>query len=222
VRALPPTLSLHGVAWRAGPDEPWLLKDLDLQVAAGEHLALTGPSGGGKSTLLMLMLGLLAPTEGEVRYGGVPLARLDAAAWRACVGSVLQDDLLLAGSLLQNVAFFDPAPAPARLAACAALAGLGPLLGVLPMGWRTPLGEGGQGLSGGQRQRLLLARALYPRPRLLVLDEATSHLDLAAEREVVAALSRLRLTRIAVAHRPETLRHADRCLVLHGGRLHPA
>ncbi|MFM7703629.1 MAG: peptidase domain-containing ABC transporter, partial [Rubrivivax sp.] len=173
---LPPSLELRDVSFRHAEGEPWVLHHASLRIEAGECVALTGPSGAGKTTLLKLLLGILQPTEGEVRYGGVPLAQLGLANVRARVGTVMQDDALLSGSLADNISFFDDEPNAARIEACARVAQLHEEIVRMPMGYHTHVGDLGSGLSGGQLQRLLLARALYRRPAVLALDEAKSHL----------------------------------------------
>jgi ATP-binding cassette subfamily B protein RaxB len=182
-------------------------------------VALTGPSGAGKTTLLKLLLGILQPTEGEVRYGGVPLAQLGLANVRTRIGTVMQEDALLSGSLADNITFFDDAPNSARIEACARLAQLHEEIVRMPMGYHTQVGDLGSGLSGGQKQRLLLARALYRRPAVLALDEATSHLDTDNERAVTHALARLPLTRLVIAHRPETIAGAGRVVRVRDGEV---
>ena len=212
-------LRVENLGYRHAQGDPWVLREVSLSVRPGECLAITGPSGGGKSTLLKLLAGLLVPVEGRLRLGGERLPPGGLLAWPDAVGTVLQDDHLFAGTLADNIALGDPEPDPARIEHAAAQAAVHADIARLPMGYQTLVGDMGSGLSGGQRQRVLLARALYRRPRFLLLDEATSHLDLAAEREVNAAVRALPITRILVAHRPETLASADRILVLVGGRL---
>jgi ATP-binding cassette subfamily B protein RaxB len=134
------------------------------------------------------------------------------------VGTVMQDDVLLAGSLHENIAFFDPKADPASIEECARLAAIHEEIVAMPMGYQTLVGDMGSSLSGGQRQRVLLARALYKKPRILALDEATSHLDIHNEKKVNGALARMRLTRIMVAHRPETIEAAERVIALYDGR----
>lgn len=214
-----PSIALRGVAFRHGDGEPEVLADVDLQIAPGECVAITGPSGCGKTTLVKVLLGLLAPTRGELLVDDKPARQMGLAAYRRMVGTVMQDDLLFAGSIEENISFFDPAPDLAHVLDCARTAALHDEVTALPMGYRTLIGDIGSGLSGGQRQRLLLARALYKRPRLLVLDEASSHLDLANERAINAGVARLRATRILVAHRPETLAMADRVITMARGRI---
>ncbi|QIY79559.1 peptidase domain-containing ABC transporter [Chromobacterium violaceum] len=215
-------LSLRGVSFRYGEGEPWVLRDVSLDIPPGQSVALTGPSGGGKTTLAKILLGLLQPQSGEVLVDGVPIARLGPGRHRALIGTVLQEDALLSGSLLGNISFFDETVDYARVAACARQVGMHEDILAMPMGYHTLVGEQGAGLSGGQRQRLLLARALYKRPSILLLDEATSHLDIGNERAIGEVLARLRLTRVMVAHRPETIATAERVLVLADGRVDEA
>ena len=207
---LQPSLELRNVSFRYGEGEPWILKNANLRIEAGENVAITGPSGCGKTTLLKLMLGLLQPQEGEVLYGGVPVRQLGMANVRRKVGTVMQEDVLLTGSIADNIAFFDMAPDPQRIEACGQLAQLHHDIVRMPMGYQTLVGELGSGLSGGQKQRLLLARALYKQPSVLALDEATSHLDIGNEQAVNAVLAQMPLTRIVIAHRPETIASAQR------------
>lgn len=213
------TLEVRGLSFRYGDAEPWVLRDLNLSIAPGECVAITGSSGCGKTTLLKILLGLLTPTEGEVMIGGRPVARLGLRRYRELVGAVMQEDHLLAGSIAENIAFFDPSPDRRRIEACAQAAAVHDDIVAMPMGYATLIGDMGSSLSGGERQRILLARALYKRPRLLFLDEATSHLDLKREHAINAAIRTMRFTRIVVAHRPETIAGADRLVVLDGGAI---
>jgi ATP-binding cassette subfamily B protein RaxB len=214
------SIELRNVSFRYGEGEPWILRNANFRIEAGESVAVTGPSGAGKTTLLKLALGLLKPSEGEVLYGGMPVRQLGLANFRRQIGTVMQEDALLTGSLADNIAFFDVQPDQARIEACARLAQLHADICRMPMGYQTLVGDLGSGLSGGQKQRLLLARALYKQPRVLALDEATSHLDLGNERAVTAALSELPLTRLVIAHRPETIAGAQRVVQLLGGQVH--
>ena len=209
-----PSLEVRSLGFRYAVSEAWVIKDLGFRIAAGESVAIVGPSGAGKTTLGKLLLGLLEPQEGTIRIGGIDLRRLGKRVYREMVGAVLQDDTLLAGSIADNISFFDPEATPLRIEAAARLAHIHADIVAMPMGYHSLVGDMGSTLSGGQRQRLILARALYRRPKILLLDEATSHLDLAKEREVNAAIKRLKITRIVIAHRPETIASADRVIDL--------
>ncbi|HEU5295225.1 MAG TPA: peptidase domain-containing ABC transporter [Burkholderiaceae bacterium] len=213
----PPRIELRDVAYRYSDGEGDVLRGVNLSVEPGEAIAIVGPSGCGKTTLIKLMLGILAPVNGEVLVGGRPLDALGASAWRAMVGTVMQDEPLFAGSIADNISFFDSRPDMERVVECARLAAVHEEIAALPMGYYTLIGEMGSTLSGGQKQRILLARALYKRPRVLFLDEATSALDVERERLVNQAVRQLRLTRVIVAHRPETIASADRVVVLAAG-----
>ena len=215
--AAPPRIELHGVGFRYSDSEGDVLRSVDLSVEPGESVAIVGPSGCGKTTLIKLMLGILTPAHGEVLIGGRSLEALGSATWRAMVGTVMQDEPLFAGSVADNISFFDPRPDMERIVECARLAAVHEEIAALPMGYYTLIGEMGSTLSGGQKQRVLLARALYKRPRVLFLDEATSALDVERERLVNQAVRQLRLTRVIVAHRPETIASADRVIVMADG-----
>jgi ATP-binding cassette subfamily B protein RaxB len=212
-------LDLHAVSFRYADGEPAVLSDCNLRVEAGESVAIVGPSGCGKTTLFKLLLGIHKPQDGEIRVGGVPLAQIGLSAWRARIGTVMQDDQLFAGSIADNIAFFDPDADPQWIEECARLACVLEDIKAMPMGFQSLIGDMGSTLSGGQRQRVLLARALYKRPQFLLLDEATSALDVAREREVNASLRSLKLTRIVIAHRPETIAAAERVIRMQAGRL---
>ena len=213
------TIELRGVSFAYSEGEPAVLRKLDLAIEPGESVAIVGPSGCGKTTLLKIMLGIHAPLAGEVRIGGVPLERLGLASWRDMIGTVMQDDQLFAGSIADNISFFAPEPEAEWIERCARVAAVHDEIEAMPMGYDTLIGDMGASLSGGQRQRILLARALYKRPQVLFLDEATSALDIDREREVNQAIRALKLTRIIVAHRPETIASAGRVVVLHDGRV---
>lgn len=217
--ALPPRIEVRGVSFRYSDGEPEVLRGLNFAIEPGESVAIVGPSGCGKTTLLKLMLGIHAPGAGELRIGGVALAQVGLAHWRSMVGTVMQDDALLAGSVADNICFFDDVPDNAWIAQCARLACVDDEVEAMPMGYHTLIGDMGASLSGGQRQRLLLARALYKRPRVLLLDEATSALDIDRERIVNQQVKQLQLTRVIVAHRPETIASASRVIVLGEGRV---
>lgn len=207
-------ISARGLSFRYACTEPLVIDNLTFDIAAGECVAIAAPSGTGKSTLIKLLLGLLEPTAGHIRVDGAVLHRWMLQGWRRQVAAVLQDDALLSGSLVDNVACFDPAPDWTRLNECARLASIDVEIANMPMGWHTLIGDMGSSLSGGQRQRILLARALYAEPSVLFLDEATSHLDPAMDSRVHVALKSMEITRVLVTHRRETLAIADRVIEL--------
>lgn len=212
-------IEVRGVSFRYAESEPWVLKELAFVVDEGESVAIVGASGSGKTTLMKLLLGLLRPTDGSVRIGGQDIATLGPHNYRRIIGAVMQDDQLFAGSIAGNIALGDASVDHVRVEAAARLAAVHEEIAAMPMGYDSLIGDMGTTLSGGQKQRVILARALYRRPRILLLDEATSHLDVKRERLVNEAVRKLKLTRIIVAHRPETVASADRVLVVHGGRI---
>lgn len=161
---------------------------------------------------MKLLLGMLTPTQGQILVDGTPLSSLRLADYRQLIGSVMQDDTLLSGSLEENISFFDLEVDTGRVREVAALADIRSHIERLPMAYETLIGELGNTLSGGQRQRVLLARALYRQPKILVLDEATSHLDPDSERNINRMISGQSVTRIIVAHRPSTIESADRII----------
>jgi ATP-binding cassette, subfamily B, bacterial CvaB/MchF/RaxB len=218
-RELPASIELQGVQFAYSEGEASVLNNLNLSIDPGESVAIVGPSGCGKTTLLKLMLGIHAPRSGQIRVGGVPLAQIGLRHWRDMIGTVMQDDQLFAGSIADNISFFEAHPDTAWVEECARIAAVHDEIGEMPMGYHTLIGDMGTSISGGQKQRILLARALYKRPRILFLDEATSALDVDREREVNQAIRQLSLTRIVVAHRPETIASAGRVIVLHAGRV---
>jgi ATP-binding cassette subfamily B protein RaxB len=214
-------IEVRNVSFRYAEGEPWILKNCSLMVPAGESVALVGPSGCGKTTLAKIILGLLEPEEGEVLYGGIDIRRLGLGRYRGQVGAVMQDDQLFTGSIADNIACFDPESSPLRIEAAARLAAIHDDIAQMPMGYQSLVGDMGSALSGGQKQRVLLARALYRKPSLLVLDEATSHLDIERERQVNTAVNRMRITRIVIAHRPETIASAQRAMMVINGAVQP-
>lgn len=211
---------LEGISHRHDDHSPQLLQSLNLDASAGEHIAVVGPSGVGKTTLLKIMVGLLKPTEGGVRVDGKLISTL-GRRFQDSIATVMQDDHLLSGSILENIAFFDPNPDLQRIESCARLACIYEDIVKMPMNFHTMIGDMGSSLSGGQKQRLLLARAFYRQPKILFLDEATSHLDEETESAINENIRRLRMTKIVIAHRRETILSADRILLLQGGMLHP-
>jgi ATP-binding cassette subfamily B protein RaxB len=213
------SIEVRNLSFRYSDSDPFVLQACSFRIEPGESVAIVGPSGGGKTTLAKIMLGLLAPTDGQVLVGGMDLQKLGVDAYRRLVGTVMQDDLLFAGSIADNVSFFDPSPSQEAIERCTRLAAVHEDIVAMPMGYHTLIGDMGAALSGGQKQRLLFARALYKQPSILFLDEATSALDVQRERMVNEAIRGLNLTRIIIAHRPETIASAARAIVLQGGRV---
>jgi ATP-binding cassette, subfamily B, bacterial CvaB/MchF/RaxB len=212
-------LNLSNISFRYGALEPLVLKGLDLSIEPGEHVAITGPSGGGKSTLLKILLGLVEPETGEVIVDGRPLKAFGYQAYRTQIAAVLQEDQLFSGSLAENIALFDPTPDRHLIEEVAKMAAIHDDIVAMPMQYETLAGDGGSALSGGQKQRVLLARALYRRPKILFMDEGTAHLDVATELRVNSCIASLGITRLVIAHRLETINNADRVLFLANGQL---
>jgi ATP-binding cassette, subfamily B, bacterial CvaB/MchF/RaxB len=218
-RALRGEIEVRDLSFRYAESEPFIFEHVSFRVASGEHVAISGPSGCGKTTLLKIMIGLIQPTAGEVLIDGLPLAILAPQSFRSQIGVVMQDDQLLSGSIADNICCFDEASDLRHMQHCAVLAGIHDEIMRMPMAYNSLIGDMGSALSGGQKQRILLARALYRRPRLLFIDEGTSHLDVRLERQVNEAVAGLGLTRVSVAHRPQTLASADRVLDFAGGTM---
>jgi len=217
--ARPPTpirggLVFKGVSFRYGQSDPWLFRNIDFEVVAGEFLAITGASGAGKSTLLKLMLGLRSPTEGQVFLDGQPATPELWRAWRVRIGVVAQDDRLLSGTIADNISFFDPDLEMARVRRAAAQARIDQEIERKPMQYLSLIGDMGSSLSAGQRQRVLLARALYRDPDALFLDEGTANLDDVSEQAIGELVASLPITRVIIAHRPELVRRATRVIEL--------
>lgn len=191
-----------------------VLYNLALQINAGESVAIIGPSGCGKSTLMKLLLGLLTPTEGEILIDDIPLVKLGLAQYRQQVAAVMQEDRLLGGTIEDNITFFSEKIDVEKLTRCAQMAAIHQDICQMPMGYKSLIGDMGSALSSGQKQRLILARALYREPKILFMDEATSHLDIVTESVVNQAMKKLNITRVVIAHRPETIKAADRVIDL--------
>lgn len=207
-------LTLTSVSFAYSDSSPKVIDDLSLEVKPGESVALVGPSGCGKTTVMKLMLGLFKPSQGEVLVDGIPLEQIGLGQYRRQIAAVMQDDQLLSGSISENIAFFEPKMDMARVIECAKMASIDEDINKMPMGYNSLIGDMGSSLSGGQKQRLLLARALYKKPRMLFLDEATSHLDTRMESTISEAIKGLDITRVIIAHRKETIASADRVISL--------
>jgi ATP-binding cassette, subfamily B, bacterial CvaB/MchF/RaxB len=205
-------IEVRNVSFRYAETDPYVLENISFAIEPGQFVTIMGPSGGGKTTLVKIMLGLLPPTSGEVLIDGVPLVVLGPRAYREQIGAVMQEDHLMSGSIADNICFFDAEFDEAKMIRCAQRAGIHDEIMAMPMTYNSLIGDMGSSLSGGQKQRVLLARALYRDPRILFLDEGTAHLDVDNERLINNSLRRLNITRVNVAHRPEISGGADQIL----------
>ena len=207
---IPPSVELRNLGFRYADGEPWVFHRLNLAIKPGECIAIVGRSGCGKSTLAKLILGLLMPQEGQIEVGGLSISALGQSHYRSMFAAVMQDDQLFSGSVADNIAFFDAQANLSDIQDAARAAAIDQEIAAMPMGYETMVGDMGSTLSGGQKQRVLLARALYRKPRILVLDEATSHLDTRNEVLANETIRSMQITRIVIAHRKETIEQADR------------
>jgi ATP-binding cassette, subfamily B, bacterial CvaB/MchF/RaxB len=212
LRPIEGRIELRNVFFQYAESEPFVLENISFVIERGKFVTITGPSGGGKTTLIKIMLGLLEPTSGDVLIDGVPISTIGSRAYREQVGAVMQEDQLLSGSIADNICFFDQSFDQQRMIACARLARIHDEIMAMPMTYNSLIGDMGSSLSGGQKQRVLLARALYRQPRMLFLDEGTAHLDIENEKAINESLRSLNITRISVAHRSEISSGADRML----------
>ena len=207
-------LEVQNLHFRYSASSQWLYQGLSFKVEAGESVAIIGRSGLGKTTLLKVMTGLINAERGDILLDGIPLRSIGAQQFRSLCATVMQNDQLFNGSLLENITFFEPSPDISKVTEAAKGAAIWQDIQAMPMGLHTQVGDLGSALSGGQKQRILLARAFYAEPKILFLDEATSHLDAATERLVNEYLQSKHITRISVAHRQETIEAADRIIDL--------
>lgn len=207
-------IEVRNISFRYSSSEPWIFRNISFRISEGESVAIVGPSGCGKTTLLKVMLGLLIPEEGEILIGNIPFNNFSLSSWRDTIGSVMQEDQLFTGSIANNISFYASDVDFKKLEEVTMLAAIHDDIIRMPMGYDTLVGDMGTTISGGQKQRILLARALYKNPRVLFLDEATSHLDVDRERIVNRSINDLSITRIFIAHRPETIKMAERVITL--------
>ena len=219
VTALSGSVELDHVSFRYSSDTPYVLKDLSLKIRPGDYVAIVGKTGCGKSTLIRLLLGFETPESGAVYYDGKDLRSLDPASLRRHVGTVMQDAGLFQGDIYSNIVISAPQLGQAEAWEAAEVAGVADDIRAFPMGMHTHVTEGQGGISGGQKQRILIARAIAPKPKLLIFDEATSALDNKTQKHISKALDALDCTRIVIAHRLSTIKNCSRILVLDGGRI---
>ena len=219
VTKLSGSIELNNVYFRYTENSPYIVNNLSLKIKNGEYVAVVGKTGCGKSTLMRLLLGFEKPEKGAVYYDGKDLNRLDLGSLRRRIGTVMQDGGLLHGDIFSNIIISAPDLTPDDAWEAAETAGLADDIRAMPMGMQTVISEGHGGISGGQKQRLMIARAIAPKPKILMFDEATSALDNKTQKQVSEALDKMGCTRIVIAHRLSTIRHCDRILVLDGGRV---
>lgn len=213
------SIELSHVSFRYEDNSPWVLQNLSLKVRAGEYVAIVGRTGCGKSTLVRLLLGFEKPQKGAVYYDGRDLDTIDPRSLRRRMGVVTQDGQLFQGDIFANITISAPWLTLDEAWEAAELAGIADDIRDMPMGMQTMISEGQGGVSGGQKQRIMIARAVAPKPKILIFDEATSALDNVTQKQVSDALDALKCTRIVIAHRLSTIRHCDRILVMDGGRI---
>ena len=212
-------IELNNVSFRYSEDMPNVVDNMSLKIRPGQYVAIVGRTGCGKSTLMRLLLGFETPQKGAIYYDGRDMASLDLKSLRRRMGVVMQDGKLFQGDIYSNITISAPWLTLDDAWEAAEMAGVADDIRRMPMGMHTLISEGGGGISGGQRQRLLIARAIAPKPRVLMFDEATSALDNITQRVVSDSLDKLKCTRIVIAHRLSTIRHCDRIIVLDGGHI---
>ena len=213
------SIELNHVSFRYTDETPYVINDISLRIKSGEYVAIVGSTGCGKSTLVRLLLGFEKPEKGAIYYDGKDMAGLDLPSLRQKIGTVMQDAGLFQGDIYSNIVISAPQLTVDDAWNAAEKAGIADDIRAMPMGMNTMISEGQGGISGGQRQRLMIARAIAPKPKLLIFDEATSALDNKTQKQVSEALDAMGCTRIVIAHRLSTIKHCDRILVLEGGKI---
>ena len=212
-------VEMDHVSFRYSDDMPYILKDMSFKVKAGEYVAIVGKTGCGKSTLMRLLLGFEKPEKGAVYFDSKDINSLDLGSLRRQIGTVMQSGGLFQGDIYSNIVITDPGLSLDDAWEAAEKAGIADDIREMPMGMHTIISEGQGGISGGQKQRIMIARAIAPRPKLLLFDEATSALDNRTQKQVSDALDKMGCTRIVIAHRLSTIKNCDRILVLDGGNI---
>ncbi|MBR4473866.1 MAG: ATP-binding cassette domain-containing protein [Oscillospiraceae bacterium] len=219
VRKLNGNISLRNITFGYTPDMPPVLENLNIEIRRGEYVAIVGPTGGGKSTILRLLLGFEQPDHGDVLYDGRNLKSLDVTSLRRKIGTVLQNGEIFRGTIFSNIAIAGTDLTEDDVWAAAEIAGIADDIRRMPLQLNTPLPDGGRGVSGGQMQRLLVARAVVTKPSVLFFDEATSALDNVTQKAVSDAVGEMACTRLVIAHRLSTIQNCDRILFLDGGHI---
>jgi ATP-binding cassette, subfamily B, bacterial CvaB/MchF/RaxB len=214
IKEIEGNIKVENLSFRYSEQDPYIFKDINFTLLKRQVLAIAGPSGSGKTTLMKVMLNLLSPTSGCVLVDDVNINKLGRRAYRSQVAAVMQDDVLMSGSIAANISFFDSNPDLAFVHQCAMTAVIHDEIIKMPMGYNSLVGDMGTNLSGGQKQRILLARALYSKPKILFLDESTSNLDFNNEAIVNQHIKKLGITRIIISHRNEVLEQADKIIYL--------
>ena len=213
------SIELSNVYFRYNEHMPYVVNGMSLKIKAGEYIAIVGSTGCGKSTLMRLLLGFETPEKGAIYYDGKDMNKLDLRSLRRRIGAVTQDGSLFQGDIYSNIVISAPQLDLDAAWEAAEIAGIADDIRAMPMGMQTVIAEGQGGISGGQKQRLMIARAVAPKPKILMFDEATSALDNKTQKKVSDALDALKCTRIVIAHRLSTIRNCDRILVLDKGRI---
>ena len=219
VTRLSGAIELSNVYFRYDDSMPYVVNGMNLKINAGDYVAIVGATGCGKSTLLRLLLGFETPEKGAIYYDGQDMSKLDLRSLRRRIGTVMQDGSLFQGDIYSNIVISAPQLTMKDAWEAAEIAGIADDIRAMPMGMQTVISEGQGGISGGQKQRLMIARAVAPRPKILMLDEATSALDNRTQKQVTEALDRLKCTRIVIAHRLSTIKNCDRIIVMDQGTI---
>ena len=212
-------IEMSHVTFRYEDNTPYVLNDMNLKIRAGEYVAIVGRTGCGKSTLVRLLLGFEKPEKGAVFYDRHELGSIDPRSLRKHIGVVIQNGQLFQGDIFSNITISAPQLSLEEAWEAAEIAGIAQDIRDMPMGMQTMISEGQGGISGGQKQRLMIARAIAPKPQILIFDEATSALDNKTQKQVSEALDKLKCTRIIIAHRLSTIRNCDRILVMDHGMI---
>lgn len=212
-------IELNNISFRYNDNMPNVIDNLSIKIRPGQYVAIVGKTGCGKSTVVRLLLGFEKAQRGAIYYDGRDMQTLDPKSLRQNIGTVIQNGKLLQGSIFDNISISKPDLTLDEAWAAAELAGIADDIREMPMGMQTMISEGSGGISGGQKQRLMIARAVAPKPKVLILDEATSALDNITQKKIADSLDTLKCTRIVIAHRLSTIRHCDRIIVLDGGKI---